>query len=74
MSTRNTIVEWVWVILLSAAFSLGVRVYAAEARWIPSESMTPTLMARFWGFLPKERVIGRAFFRFYPLSRAGSIE
>ncbi len=26
-----------------------------------------------WGFLPKENIIGRAVFRFYPLRRAGTI-
>ncbi len=26
-----------------------------------------------WGFLPKENIIGRAVFRFYPLRRAGAI-
>ena len=27
--------------------------------------------SRYWGFLPKNRVIGKAFFRFWPLNRMG---
>jgi len=29
--------------------------------------------SRFWGFLPKENVIGRAVFKFWPLFRIGTI-
>jgi len=30
--------------------------------------------SRFWGFLPKERIIGRACFRFWPLNRIDLID
>ena len=30
--------------------------------------------SRFWGLLPKERIIGKAFFRFWPLNRMGLVE
>ena len=30
--------------------------------------------SRFWGFLPKDRVVGKAYFRFWPLNRLGLIE
>ncbi|QLE55553.1 signal peptidase I [Nostoc sp. TCL26-01] len=29
--------------------------------------------SRYWGFLPKENIIGRAVFRFWPLERVGTI-
>jgi len=39
--------SWVWelgkTIALSLALALGIRTFVAEARWIPSESMVPTL-------------------------------
>ncbi len=30
--------------------------------------------SRFWGFLPKDRIIGRACFRFWPIPRIGVLE
>ena len=33
-----------------------------------------SLDSRFWGFLPKDRVIGRAWIRFWPLERFGWVE
>jgi len=30
--------------------------------------------SRFWGFLSKDRIIGKAYFRFWPINRIGLIE
>ena len=30
--------------------------------------------SRFWGFLPKENIIGRAVFTFWPLNRMGTVK
>jgi len=30
--------------------------------------------SRFWGFLPKDRIIGKAYFRFWPVNRIGLID
>ena len=35
--------EWVLTLALAAILALTIRAYVAEARWIPSESMVPTL-------------------------------
>ncbi len=37
------ITDWLMTILLAVLLSLAIRTYVAEARWIPSESMLPTL-------------------------------
>ena len=37
------ITEWIFTLLVAVLLSLAVRTYVAEARWIPSGSMLPTL-------------------------------
>lgn len=37
------IMDWLLTIVLAVLLSLAIRTYVAEARWIPSESMLPTL-------------------------------
>lgn len=43
MSDMKKIFDWVITLVLAVLLSLGVRTYIAEARWIPSPSMLPTL-------------------------------
>jgi len=37
------ITEWIFTLVLAVLLSLAIRTYVAEARWIPSTSMLPTL-------------------------------
>jgi len=41
--TKKKVWEWTRTLVLAAAISLIFRAYVVEARWIPSESMVPTL-------------------------------
>jgi signal peptidase I len=41
--TKKAVFEWVRTLALVAVFSLAFRGFVAEARYIPSESMEPTL-------------------------------
>lgn len=43
MSFKKTIVDWFLTFVVALVLSLGLRTYVAEARWIPSGSMIPTL-------------------------------
>jgi signal peptidase I len=40
--TKN-ILSWIYTLVFAIVFALVIRTYVAEARWIPSESMLPTL-------------------------------
>ncbi|MHB1420549.1 MAG: signal peptidase I [Bacillota bacterium] len=41
--TKRKIMDWVVSILIAVVLSITIRTYIAEARWIPSGSMEPTL-------------------------------
>ncbi len=96
-------IEALQTVGLSIVLALGVRTFVAEARYIPSGSMLPTLeindrlivekisyhfhspnrgdivvfhppaaagaQGHVWGFLPGDRIIGRATVRFWPFNR-----
>jgi signal peptidase I len=40
---RKNIIDWALTLVFAVVLSLVIRTYVAEARWIPSESMLPTL-------------------------------
>ena len=40
---RKKLFEWVYTLGLAVLLSLFVRTYVAEARWVPTESMYPTI-------------------------------
>lgn len=42
-ANENSVVEWVKTIGVSLLLAFGIRTFVAEARYIPSESMLPTL-------------------------------
>lgn len=43
LNFKAIIFEWLPTILIAIALSIGIRTYVAEAMWIPSSSMYPTL-------------------------------
>lgn len=42
-SFKSTMLDWVLTIVIAIALTLVVRTYLAEARWVPTESMLPTI-------------------------------
>lgn len=55
--------EWVGILVIAVVLSLVVRTYIAEARWIPSESMLPTLK------IGDHLIIDKAYFKLSGLHR-----
>lgn len=54
--------------------------YPMSARRVPpgyyfvmGDNRNNSYDSHMWGFLPRENIIGRAFFRFWPLNRVGSV-
>ncbi|NPV90799.1 MAG: signal peptidase I [Firmicutes bacterium] len=43
MSKKREVLEWIGTIALAVVLFLLIRTFVAEARWVPSESMYPTI-------------------------------
>lgn len=43
MSLKRIVWEWAWTIALAVIITLVFRTFVAEARWVPTESMVPTI-------------------------------
>jgi signal peptidase I len=52
----------------------GEVVVPKDMYFMMGDNRNHSLDSRFWGFLPKDRVIGRAWVRFWPLERFGWVE
>ncbi|MGB3789271.1 MAG: S26 family signal peptidase [Phormidesmis sp.] len=83
-SPKNPRVEAFQTVGLSIVLAFGIRTFVAEARYIPSGSMLPTLEIHdrliiekishhFHPPGPGDRIIGRASVRFWPLNRLAYI-
>lgn len=57
------ILDWVLTLVLAVLLSLAIRTYVAEARWIPSTSMLPTLK------IGDRLIIEKVSFKFNGISR-----
>jgi signal peptidase I len=56
------------------ALFCGELVVPKNMYFMMGDNRNHSLDSRFWGFLPKDRVIGRAWVRFWPLERFGWVE
>lgn len=62
-SEIRRILDWVLTLALAVLLSLVIRSYVAEARWIPSTSMLPTLK------IGDRLIIDKFSFKFNGVSR-----
>ncbi|MDD4238021.1 MAG: signal peptidase I [Desulfotomaculaceae bacterium] len=66
VETKN-ILDWIYTLVFAVLLALGIRTYVAEARWIPSESMLPTLK------IGDRLIIDKVSFHFSGISRGDMI-
>lgn len=64
---RKNIIDWGVTLVFAVLLALGIRAYVAEARWIPSESMLPTLK------IGDRLIIDKVSFHFSGISRGDMI-
>ncbi len=55
------------------AYQWGPKRVPAEELFVMGDNRNDSNDSHIWGFLPKQNIIGRAWFRFWPLDRIGFI-
>lgn len=61
-------------LMCSESMHCGPMKIPANSYFMMGDNRDNSQDSRFWGFLPKQRIIGKAFFRFWPLNRIGLIQ
>ena len=54
-------------------YSTGPYVVPEKSLWVMGDNRNNSMDSHIWGFLPYEKVIGKAIFRYWPLNNIGPI-
>ena len=55
-------------------YSAGPYIVAENSLWVMGDNRNNSMDSHIWGFLPYEKVIGKAIFRYWPLNNIGPIQ
>ena len=54
-------------------YSIGPLIVPKESFWVMGDNRNNSMDSHIWGFLPYEKIIGRAILRYWPLNKIGPI-
>ena len=54
-------------------YSIGPLIVPAQSFWVMGDNRNNSMDSHIWGFLPYEKIIGRAIFRYWPINKIGPI-
>ena len=54
-------------------YSIGPLIVPEQSFWVMGDNRNNSMDSHIWGFLPYEKIIGRAIFRYWPLNKIGPI-
>ena len=54
-------------------YSIGPYIVPEKSLWVMGDNRNNSMDSHIWGFLPYEKVIGKAIFRYWPLNNIGPI-
>ena len=54
-------------------YSTGPFIVPEKSLWVMGDNRNNSMDSHIWGFLPYEKVIGKAIFRYWPLNKIGPI-
>jgi len=54
-------------------YSIGPLIVPEQSFWVMGDNRNNSMDSHIWGFLPYEKIIGRAILRYWPLNKLGPI-
>ena len=54
-------------------YSIGPFIVPEHSLWVMGDNRNNSMDSHIWGFLPYEKIIGKAIFRYWPLNKIGPI-
>ena len=54
-------------------YSIGPLIVPDQSLWVMGDNRNNSMDSHIWGFLPYEKIIGRAILRYWPLNKIGPI-
>ncbi|WP_288262585.1 signal peptidase I [uncultured Prochlorococcus sp.] len=54
-------------------YSIGPFIVPDESLWVMGDNRNNSMDSHIWGYLPYEKIIGKAIFRYWPLNKIGPI-
>ena len=69
----NDIAQKNYVFDKNINYSIGPFIVPKESLWVMGDNRNNSMDSHIWGFLPYEKVIGKAIFRYWPFNKIGPI-
>ena len=69
----NDIIQKNYISEKNINYSAGPFIVPEKSLWVMGDNRNNSMDSHIWGFLPYEKVIGKAFFRYWPLNKIGPI-
>ncbi len=69
----NDIAQKNYVFDKNINYSTGPFIVPEESLWVMGDNRNNSMDSHIWGFLPYEKVIGKAIFRYWPFNKIGPI-
>ena len=69
----NDIAQKNYVFDKNINYSIGPFIVPEDSLWVMGDNRNNSMDSHIWGFLPYEKVIGKAIFRYWPFNKIGPI-
>ena len=69
----NDIVQDKYIFDKNINYSIGPFIVPEQSLWVMGDNRNNSMDSHIWGFLPYEKIIGKAIFRYWPLNKIGPI-